>query len=77
MTKKKSISAFVLELGAGFPSVGDYLQTETGLVRVIRAGSRIESSAAGNVCTGYRLEPAEYEECDEADVFRGRVIEND
>lgn len=72
-----TIKAGVLELGAGFPSVGDYLQTDAGLVRVIRAGSRIETSAAGNVCTGYRLAEADYDDCEEADVFRGRVIEHD
>jgi hypothetical protein len=54
--------ADVIDVGNGWPDVGAYLERDGALYRVVKPGSRIDTTRRGNTCRGYVLAPAEWDE---------------
>lgn len=54
--------ADVIDVGNGFADVGDYVERDGALYRVVKSGSRIDTTKRGNTCRAYVLEPAEWDE---------------
>ena len=66
-----NITASIREQGNGWPERGDYVRGDDGeTYRVLRCGSRIETGrpGQGNVCLGYVLQPAEWDDLEDDQI---------
>lgn len=70
----KNIAATIIEQGNGYPSIGDYVQCEGDLYRVVSTGSSITTGDVRGNAISAVLERAKWGDCEEDDVFQAKAI---